>query len=160
MGMLSKKTEMLSNQMGMLSNKMGGRALESLCFGCSPKGPRQLGEERAGNGANRKSNPIHQTNFPGAAFVHRLSACAWQRRSPRAISSGQSQERMDVPTAAQPPRAPPCPRVPVPVPSPAWPLRESLHDAVGIWADPVLPGGAAGPASPERRRTHMAQMLR
>lgn len=42
-------------------------------------------------GQRENPNAIHRANFPGAAFVRCLSACTWQRHSPRAISSGHSQ---------------------------------------------------------------------
>lgn len=44
-----------------------------------------------GMGQRENPNAIHRANFPGAAFVRCLSACTWQRHSPRAISSGHSQ---------------------------------------------------------------------
>ena len=109
-GTLSNKTGVLSTEMGVLSIETGGRVLESLCFGCSPKGPRQLGGGRGWEWGKQKI-PTQFTEQTSQAqpLSARLSACAWQRCSPKAISFGQSQERGDVPTAAQPSRAPPCP---------------------------------------------------
>lgn len=66
-----------------------------------------------GMGQRENPNAIHRANFPGAAFVRCLSACTWQRHSPRAISSGHSQHS------------------PSAVPSPARPLQESLPGASG-----------------------------
>lgn len=56
---LSTEMGMLSNKMGMLTIEMGARTSQSLCFGCSPKGPRQLGGKGLEMGQTENPDPIH-----------------------------------------------------------------------------------------------------
>lgn len=130
--------------MGTPSIKTAGRVLESLCLGCSPKGPRQLEGEGAGNGAKRKSQRDSPSKLPRSS----LCALPFSVHMATALAPShflRAQPTQSLPSPARPglsgshclvPRADPCSRTMLPCPQghvwhrchKDWP-REKVSDA-------------------------------
>lgn len=144
-GILSKKIRMLSTEIGVLTTQTGVRVPESLCFGHSPKGPRQFcGGKGLGMGQTEHPNPIHGANFPGRAFV--LPPFSVHMATARAQSHFLRAEPRE---RRRRPFAPLCPC------AHSQPGRASLGITAGTWADPALPSDADVPrASMLRSQQH------